>query len=583
MAFVDVDDGNSLVVYDSYNYRTVIADLGGCWDATSKVWKIVFTVSNLEALMDAIPGLVIPKKVEDSLKEQIIKEEKLQRLKAMSQQDTPVCLKLKGLKLPLYNYQRLGVMYASTNKVGLLLADEMGLGKSLQGIGTALYLKNQEGAKKVLVITPASLKFNWPLEIEKFTDEKYVVIDGTPDERVAQWLREDVLFYIVNFELLQEDLFGGRQRKPKKDETAEQKAKRDKTSAKAKKRQAILSTIKNRMWDLIVVDEAQALKHHDSQRTRNVKALKGRCRLALTGTPLDGRLEELHSIMGFVAPGLLMSKTRFFQRYVDTDFWGRVTGYKKINEVSWKIQPFFLRRLKKNVLKDLPDKVYQNRIVVLTSEEMKIYRALADNGHEATEDAGALVALIRCKQFCNNPQMIEDSCQASSKLDAFKEVIDEAVIQNGHKVLIFSQYKEMLNVLAPELDTLGVKYMRIDGDVEPKLRASMQAKFNSDKSIDAMIGTEAMSAGLNFQSADYVINYDDNWSPAIMAQREDRCHRNGQRNVVTVVNFICRDTIEERIRGVIYAKNKVSAQTLGDETEDMILRRLGPKDMARLL
>jgi SNF2 family DNA or RNA helicase len=168
-------------------------------------------------------------------------------------------------------------------------------------------------------------------------------------------------------------------------------------------------------------------------------------------------------------------------------------------------------------------------------------------------------------------------------MDAFKEVVDEVVLQNGHKALIFSQYKEMLDVIVSELEKMGIKYLRIDGDTPTIQRASMQKQFNDDKAIDVMVGTEAMSTGLNFQSADYVINYDDNWSPSIMAQREDRAHRNGQRNVVTVVNFICQDTIEERIRGVIYAKNRMSSQVLGDETEEYILKRLGPKDLAKLL
>ena len=454
---------------------------------------------------------------------------------------------------------------------------------TLQGIGTALFLKESAGAKKVLIITPASLKFNWPLEIEKFTDEKYVVIDGTPDERIAQWMRDDVFFYIVNFELLQADLFGGKKFKEKEDETDEQRERREKVTAKAKRRQSILSEVRRRNWDLIVVDEAQALKHHASCRSRNSKELRGKCKMALTGTPMDGRLEELHSLMQFVAPGLLCSKTRFFQKHVETDFWGKVTGYKKIGEVTQKIQPFFLRRLKRDVMKDLPDKVYENRIVTMDPEEHRIYKSLADKGHDATEDESAMVAIIRCKQFCNWPAKVDDKCKTSSKMEAFREVLDEVVMQNGHKALIFSQYKEMLNVIVKELDNLGIKYLRIDGDTPPIERASMQKQFNTDKAIDVMIGTEAMSAGLNFQSADYVLNYDDNWSPAIMAQREDRCHRAGQRNVVTVVNFICKDTIEERIRGVIYAKNKITSQTLGDETEDIVLRRLGPKDMARLL
>lgn len=948
MSFVYIDPSdNALVVQGAYEQRTKIADLGGCWDATNKVWRIVFTIANLEALMDIVTDITVDAALEQQVKNQLEKEEKLDKLRAISKQDVPVTLRIPGLKISLYNYQRLGVMYAATNQVGLLLADEMGLGKSevvdnqvftttgrcrigslkigdkvigkdgkphcvvgvypqgiqdiyrvwfndgfyldvgpehlwevksnnqhnkkrestgvvlsmsqlldkngigerrgegynkdrvyrfktyykksngnnawsipivdpvdfekkgvlidpyllgvwlgdghickngyvmlkmlktdledmsiggkpltskqphmksvsfdmykkeligfglngkrswekfipneykynsldvrlgilqglmdtdghaadcsteystsskqlcgdvveivqtlggiarvrtriptywykgekkkgrtsyrvniklpsnlclfrlprkivdydkcnkysperyicnieklaekketvcisvdapdnlyvtehcivthntLQAIGTALFLKATGRANKVLIVTPASLKFNWPLEIEKFTSEKYVVIDGTPEERVAQWLRDDVFFYVVNFELVLEDLFGGKKFHERKGEEEADKLKRlakfNKVSAKAKQRQGMLSVVRRRNWDLVVVDEAQALKHNTSTRAKNVCALKAKFRMALTGTPMDGRLEELHSLMQFVAPGLLMSKTRFFQRYVETDFWGRVTGYKKIGEVSQKIQPFFLRRLKRDVMKDLPDKVYENRIVSLSTEEQKIYKELAEKGHVATEDTLAVVAVIRCKQFCNWPMMVDPTCATSSKMDAFKEVLDEVVLQNGHKALIFSQYKEMLNIIVKVLDDMGIKYMRIDGDTPPVERASMQKKFNEDKAIDIMIGTEAMSAGLNFQSADYVINYDDNWSPAIMAQREDRSHRAGQRNVVTVVNFICKNTIEERIRGVIYAKNLITSQTLGDETDDIVLKRLGPKDMARLL
>lgn len=454
---------------------------------------------------------------------------------------------------------------------------------TIQAMATAIFLKHVGRAKNALIVTPASLKFNWPLEIEKFTDEKYVVVDGTPEERIAQWLRMDVFFYVVNAELLLEDLFGGREFKESDDDTPAQKARKLAQKAKAETRQRVLSGVRGRTWDFVAVDEAQMLKHHSSRRTKNVKALNARFRMALTGTPMDGRLEELHSIMGFVAPGLLCSKTRFFQRYVETDLWGKVTGYKRLGEVSKKIQPFFLRRLKRDVLKDLPDKIYENRLVSLTPKESKIYSKLAENGHEATEDAEAIVAIIRCKQFCNLPRMVDEECEESSKMDSFKEVIEEVVVQSGHKVLVFTQYKEMLDVLAKELSEMGVKFLRIDGGTPKDRRAEMQREFNEDKTIDAMIGTEAMSTGLNFTAADYVLNYDDNWSPAIMAQREDRAHRIGQRNVVTVVNFICKSTVEERIRSVIYQKNRITSQVLGDETEEMVLQRLGPKDMIKLL
>ena len=333
----------------------------------------------------------------------------------------------------------------------------------------------------------------------------------------------------------------------------------------------------------VLVSNCHAIKNHSSRRSRNIKQLRAKFRMGLSGTPMDGRLEELHSVMGFVAPGLLGSKSRFFQMHIETDFWGKVTGYKRLGEVSKRIEPYFLRRLKRDVLKDLPDKIYENRMVSLTPEEHKIYKQLAEGGHEATEDAQAIVAVIRCKQFCNWPKKVDDSCKGNSKMDAFKEVLDEVIIQNGHKALVFSQYKEMLDILVDILKKMSIKYLRIDGDTDKQERAAMQAKFNNDPKIDLMIGTEAMSTGLNFTAADYVINYDDNWSPSVMGQREDRCHRIGQRNVVTVVNFICKNTIEERIRSVIYGKNKITSEVLGDATDEMILNRLNPQDIAKLL
>ena len=823
---------------------------------------------------------------------------------------------------------------------------------TIQAISTALMLKFRGLAKKGLIVTPASLKFNWPLEIEKFTDEKYVIIDGSPDERVAQWLRDDVFFYVVNSELVLEDLFGGREFKAKKGETPQQAARRKARIAKAKARERILGPVRRRMWDFIAVDECfpyytpvitdrgiipigqivenclnvsvlscdfstnelsykkvvryidkplagclveikhefgslvctenhrvwteedgyveagkikrdgvthlrvvrggvsgteegevypeilqsqvfeqmetisavgnredsreaknagekeevqgvswclrredckgtgesflfkevqcdledeargrvghqdaedaqgkhegyqgreesigffenedvksrpcvqkesdgrccevegeqsviycqrreavhngasedfvsdfgrgvdtgvcgcrqvedggsnrvspeflsdrycssgiedcsgsrwkdsqdsemesnrwqeeqgfvlsrvvgveilergdyagcrggseegqkvynlevednhnyvadgvlvsncQMLKSHSSKRSRNVKQLRAKFKMALTGTPMDGKLEELHSVMGFVAPGLLGSKMRFFQKHVETDFYGKVTGYKRLSEVTSKIQPFFIRRLKRDVLEDLPDKIYENKVVILSKQEADIYKKLASNGHEATEDAEAVVAVIRCKQFCNWPGMIDDECRKFSKMDAFKEVLDEVVIENGNQALVFSQYKEMLDVIATHIKGMGLKYLRIDGDTDKRDRADYQKVFKEDKTIDLMIGTEAMSTGLNLTAASYVINYDDNWAPAVMAQREDRAHRIGQLKGVTVINFICKNTIEERIRDVIYAKSKVTATVLGDDIDEMVLKRLGPKDVAKLL
>jgi len=508
----------------------------------------------------------------------------LEKLREMSKRDVKVNLRVPGLKpsCQLYNYQKLGVVYALTNGEGTLIADDMGLGKTLQAIAAALIRKAKGLAKNCLVITPASLKFNWPLEIEKFTDEKYVVIDGSPDERIAQWKRTDVFFIIVNYELLLEDLFGGRDFKAREGDSEAIIARKQDLKAKAEFRKKVLADVRQRVFDIIITDEAQALRSHSSRRSINVKNLHSRFRMALTGTPMDGRLEELHSVMEFVYPGLLESRTRFLQKHAETDFWGRITGYKDIETVRQRIAHCFIRRLKKDVLHDLPDKIYENRTVVLSPSERATYKALASKGHDATKDVEAMVAVIRCKQFCDHPELINET-GTGSKLESLREVLEEVVVENGHKVLVFSQYKQMVNLLVRLFDKMNLRYLRIDGDTPKQARADFQKQFNEDPKLDIMIGTEAMSAGLNFTAADIVINYDDNWAPAIMNQRSDRAHRLGQKNVVTVVNFICKDTIEERIRAVLYGKSVVTAETLGDEVDELVLRRLGPQDIAKLL
>jgi SNF2 family DNA or RNA helicase len=583
MPYLSIEGGNTIVVEDCYDQRKIVSDIGGHWDFISKVWNVTFTLYNLRFLLNHMDGLSLADDVGERIKEQEDKEVKLARLHDMSKTDIPIRLRVPGLNVSPYNYQRYGIMFAVTNGSGILNADEMGLGKTIQAIATAIYLKDRGLAKNALCITPASLKFNWPIEIEKFTNEKYVVIDGSPDERIAQWLRDDVFFYVVNYELILEDLFGGRDHEPKKGDKPEAIARKKKLKSAAEKRERILGPIRRRIWGFIVCDECHAIRNSSSKRAQNVKLLRSRFRMGLTGTPIDGRLEEMHGIMDWIAPGLLGSRTRFFQRHIKTDFYGKVTGYKRIDEVRERIQPFFIRRLKQQVLHDLPDKIYENRVVLLSPEGRKIYDALAKGGHEATEDAQAIVAAIRCKQFCDYPALVDDTCKRSSKLDALRDVLEEVAVQNSNKAIMFTQYKTVLDFLVSLLEDMGLQYLRIDGDTPKKVRAEMQAVFRDDPSIDMMIGTDAMSTGLNLQAASYVINYDDFWSPSIMDQRADRCHRIGQKEVVTVVSFICRNTIEERIRSVIRQKSRVTAEVLGDDLEEMVLQRLGPKEIAKLL
>jgi intein/homing endonuclease len=545
--WMSVKDGK-IIVQCGFENKDIPKRIGGTWDKSRKVWSVLMNKHNYEYLVSKLPGISIDEASEKAYAECLEKESNLDEIKKKSLSNEEVTFKVSGVTKALYNYQKLGIMYTLSGYDSVLLADSMGLGKSVQAIGVACERKQKGLIKNCLVITPASLKWNWPLEVEKFTRENYVVIDGSADKRVDQWLGkyvcekkpngkmfyrpveegEDVFFYIVNMELVSEDLFGGRNFKLKEDDDEESIERKRKRAAKAKARSDNLKSVLNKGFDMCVVDEVHALKSHSSQRSRNIKQIPSKYRMGLSGTPLDGRLEELHSVMQFVCPGLFESKSMFMDKHALVDYWGKVKEYRHIGDIKKRIAPFFLRRMKEEVLKELPDKIYQNRIVELSKEEMKIYKELAKCGHEITEDAQAMTAIIRCKQFCDLPSILDIKTKKSSKFEAFKEILEEVVIENGHKVLIFSQYTSVTEVLCEELKNMGLKFMYICGDTPKQERANMQEVFNTDNSIDAMIGTEAMSTGLNFTSANYVINYDDNWSPSLMDQREDRCIVEGQ-------------------------------------------------------
>lgn len=460
---------------------------------------------------------------------------------------------------------------------------------TMQAIASALILKQKGLVKNCLVITPASLKFNWPLEIEKFTNETCLVINGKkPEDRIAQWLDDSCFFKIANYELVVEDLGAGREYKEKKGEDPEQTKKRVARKVKQFIKQKKLAQVKEKVWDLIILDEIHACKHGTSKRHKAVKAMKAKMKIGLSGTPMDGRLEELFTLMGIIAPGILGSRTSFFTRYVTTDFFGAVKGYKNIQEVQDKIAPFFIRRMKKDVLKDLPEKLYENKVIALTDEELKIYNAIKKGKHPSVIDkdgqvAEPMVRAIRCMQFVNFPQMVDSSCKASTKLDVFRDVVEELVQMNGQKIIIFTQFKQILNLVDQILKEMKLKFLRIDGDTDKVLRADYQKLFNEDPTIDCIIGTDAMSTGLNLIGGDTVLNLTQSWQPAIMSQREDRSYRIGRKENVTVLNFLCKDTIEEKIRRVLYSKDKITSETLGDGTDEAVLRKLGPQEIEDLL
>ena len=434
---------------------------------------------------------------------------------------------------------------------------------TIQALGTAVHRKLNGEVNNCLIVCPASLKYNWESEIKKFTKESVLVINGTKEEREKQWIAEGYFFKIANYECVMNDLYYEIDKKKKRQ--------------RPDNRISCADFILNNYFSMIVCDEVHYLKSHDAFRTRAIKKFKCKYRLGLTGTPIDGRLEELHSIFEFIKPGLFPSKSRFIEKYAITDYWGAIKGYKNIDEVKSKILPFYVRRLKEDVLNDLPEKIFIDLHVELEDKVLKEYKKIASRKHEITEEKAAIEAIIRCRQFCDFPELL-DLRHASAKFAMLYDLLKELVFDNGEKVIIFTQYKESLDLLKRNLeDEFDLSF--IYGEIPSKERFEIVKDFKSNPKRQVLIMTDAGAEGLNLQEANNLIHYNDNYSPAKMIQRNGRVDRIGQKRVVRIYRFICKDTIEERVRELLEKKQTVNNSILDENNSELSLAQTSTMDI----
>ena len=426
---------------------------------------------------------------------------------------------------------------------------------TIQALAIALERRNRGEISNCLIVCLASLKYNWLNEIEKFTQEKALVIDGSKDERVKKWNSKGYFFKIVNYEAIVNDIFV--------DTDVKRKAVKNLPPAEVSWRKQVQG-----QFDMVVVDEIHAIKHHTSQRTLALKQLRARYRLGLSGTPVDGKLEQLHSIFGFLKPGLFESRAKFMEHHAILDFFGSVRSYIGVSSVREKILPYYIRRVKEKVLKDLPEKIYKDVYVELHPAERKIYKDLISGAHEITSEEMAATRILRVRQFLDFPEILEGLRNPSWKFQALSDLLEELIDENQEKVLIFTQYKEVLDLLFLNLKK-RYKILQIHGLVDAKERFELVEMFNNDKKWNILMGTDAMSTGLNIGGANSVIHYEDNFSPAMMNQRTDRAHRATTRHNVTVYRFICKDTIEERVRKAIETKMDLNNAVLDEKNDEL--------------
>lgn len=583
---IHYDEGSQFFILRvPFERRSEVQKIGGIWDPTNKGWKFAVDLKIWDDVKKQFGGSggTVPKRFLNRI-ESLKKDQKdFLELKAMAEEDNPVEYVVEGISLngknPLFNYQKWGIKCGLMVGDGFLIGDSPGLGKTVQALGIALQRKKEGKIESCLIICLASLKYNWLSEIEKFTNERALVIDGTKEERKKKWCADGYFFKIVNYEIVVKDLFIEKSEgnpkynlKPDFDRKITQRMNSEETEFRK---------YMQKQFDMIIVDEIHAIKTHKSQRTRALKQFVTKYRLGLSGTPIDGRLEELHSIFGFLKPGLFESKARFMERHAVFDNFGNPKAYIHVQEVRDKITPYYIRRQKEKVLKDLPEKLHKDVYVELGKAEYKLYKDIIKGAHEITGEDQAAIRLLRTRQFLDFPELL-DLRNKSDKFLALRDLLIELIDENHEKVLIFTQYKQVLDLIVFNLKN-RYNILQIHGDVGAKERIDIVDQFNNEKSSQILIGTDAMSTGLNIGGANSVINFEDSFSPAIMQQRSDRAHRATTKHNVTVYRFICKNTIEENVRRALGDKMDLNNSVLDENCTEFGVNNLTNLDLMKYL
>lgn len=451
----------------------------------------------------------------------------------------------KELNATLRDYQVSGFEFFKTlsdYEFGAILADEMGLGKTIQTI--AFLLSNKD--KKSIVITPTALIYNWKSELEKFAPTlKVGILHAVKSER------EKILDNIDNYDVLL---------------TTYTTYKND------------MDKYKNINFDYCIIDEAQNIKNPDAIITKAIKNVNAKVRFALTGTPIENNLMELWSIFDFIMPGYLYNKSKFKSIFVNND--------KNIIELKNLIKPFILRRTKKEVITELPDKIEQKIIIDLEKEHKRAYKGYVNlitrKIKENNQDNITVFSyLTKLRQLCLSPELMVKNYQGkNSKLDVLINIINDS---SDEKILVFSQFTKVLEVIGKRLNEENISYSYLDGKTSAKDRVKLVEEFNTNNNKVFLISLKAGGTGLNLTSANIVVHFDPWWNPAVEDQASDRAHRIGQKNVVNVIKLIAKGTAEERVINLQETKKELIEDVInGNLDNSATLKNLSKDDIIDL-
>ena len=455
--------------------------------------------------------------------------------------------RLPGVNTRLYPYQVEGVAFLTANGRALL-ADDMGLGKTLQAIAAAAWLREQAEVERVLVVCPASLKRQWAREIRKFTGLESEVVEGPAAARAVQYRRANG-FFVINYELVLRDV------------------------------SVINETLRP---DLLILDEAQRIKNWRTKIAAAVKRIASRYAFVLSGTPLENRLEDLYSLMQVVDQRALGPLWRYLAEFHITDERGKVLGYRNLSELRRRLAPVMLRRDRRLVRDQLPDRIEQRLDVVLTPKQ----RELHDEGVNAagllaqiarkrpltpTEQNRLLAALQRARMACDAAGLVDKETAGSPKLDELDGLLDDLCLQSGLKAVVFSQWEQMTRMVEHRVRRLGLGCVRLHGGVPTVKRGELMDRFRDDDAIQVFVSTDAGGVGLNLQNASVLINLDIPWNPAVLDQRIARVHRLGQTEKVQILLLVAADSYEERVLSLVQGKRNLFDNVVEPEaTEDVV-------------
>ena len=460
----------------------------------------------------------------------------------------------------LREYQKVGVQWLymiAKCEFGGILADEMGLGKSIQTITYIKHRLQEEKQAKMLIIVPTSLLYNWEDEFQKFGKEiSIMIVNDIKAHRLEKLKHVDQAQVIItSYGLLRQDI----------------------------------EVYEKMEFDTMILDEAQNIKNPKSDTAIAAKKIKARVKFALTGTPLENSIYELWSIVDFIMPGYLGSFQTFKEMYPIADL--EETSYMNLKR---QIDPFILRRKKKDVLKDLPEKLENKVYVELNEAQKELYLSELEKAQKEIqkieEDQTVsqnqffiLSLLTRLRQICIDPSLIFDDYHGgSSKFDTLLPILEE-MIQNQHKILLFSQFPSVLKNLMPYLDAHHIRYLYLDGSTKAGERMQLVKQFHQDDTPVFLISLKAGGTGLNLTIADEVIHLDPWWNPQVENQATDRTHRIGQTKTVEVIKLISIGTIEEKIIALQEKKKALSDMMIeGEQRSEMVLSKLSSDELLNL-